>query len=357
MSQYQKRTDRVSQVYDEAFDSLYNSFIEELERKETGDTIQAWLSSPIHSQPINAATGNFYKGINNVLLEKAINNHLYETDLFDNRFIGFAQAKDMNLKMKKGSKAIPVLFYQTERNIESVDESTGEVLNTPQKLANPRRIYHNVFHMSCFENAPPPPQFDNLQSPFARHELIEQFLKNTPAEIVHTTGSKCFYAPDKDKIYMVEPERFKRIEDYYGVALHEKTHASGHPNRLNIATLTANNSDKVSYAKEELRAELGATMLMRKLHIALPLKLDSNYILMYLKQIPQDQRRDCFIDAVYQANRSSDFLIDSAGIRPEIEAFEQEISNIITTDLKQGLEQDRKKDLNISSRSTSFSIA
>lgn len=355
-SKQQKRNDRINQVYDDAFNTLYESFMAELLRSETGDTIQSWLPSPLHSQPINASTGNFYQGINNILLEKVIQQQFHQTDLYDNRFIGFAQAKDMGLKMKKGSKATPVLFYQTDRNSESVDHETGEVTTTKVKLATPRRIYHNVFHLSCFDNAPPPPQFDNLEPPHTKNALVERFLQHTPAEIIHTTGNQCFYSPKKDKIFMVEPDRFKRIEDYYGVALHEMTHASGHPDRLNIATLTADNADKVSYAKEEIRAELGATLLMRKLHISLPLKLDNDYILAYLSQIPEVQRKECFIDALYQASRSSDYLIEQSGIKPEIAAIEQKISTIITTDLKETVEQQHKKERNLSSQSTQFSI-
>ncbi|WP_318515641.1 zincin-like metallopeptidase domain-containing protein [Photobacterium leiognathi] len=354
-SKGQKRSDKVNEVYSKAFTQLYESFVDELTRSEKGDTIQPWLASPLNMQPINAKTGNFYKGINAVMLEQVVRKHTAETGVCDNRFVAFGQAKELGLKMRKGSKSVPVLFYQTERSYEDVDQSTGEVKQVKQKLAAPRRIYHNVFHMSCFENAPPLPDLQDMQSPFERSELVDKFLNQTGADIIHHDGDRCYYKISQDKIYMVEPNRFQRIEDYYGVALHEKIHSAGHESRLNIESLTGGD-DPVLYAKDEIRAEIGATMLLRKLHISLPLKLDSDYIYKYLNDIPREEQAEAFINGVYQASKSSDYLIEQSGMKPEIDAYEQQLSNAITSDLTTALEAEREKDVKLSSENNSISI-
>ncbi|MGO4880940.1 MAG: zincin-like metallopeptidase domain-containing protein, partial [Bryobacteraceae bacterium] len=52
-------------------------------------------------------------------------------------------------------------------------------------------------------------------------------------------------------------EAFKDAPGYYGTALHELAHWTGHPSRLNRPTLQESyRFGDLNYAKEELRAEL-----------------------------------------------------------------------------------------------------
>jgi antirestriction protein ArdC len=100
----------------------------------------------------------------------------------------------------------------------------------------------------------------------------------------------------------------KSAGDYYGTALHEAAHASGHPSRLNRETLNESyRFGDPAYAKEELRAELASVFLMAERGI--PHNPDSHaaYLSSWVNAMKQD-RHEIF-RAARDAHRAADFLI------------------------------------------------
>ena len=71
------------------------------------------------------------------------------------------------------------------------------------------------------------------------------------------------YNLNRDEIVLPERVQFPSANHYYQTALHELGHSTGHPERMNRATLTEGMSEgfgSPAYAKEELRAEISAMM-------------------------------------------------------------------------------------------------
>src|SRR6185312_2673310 len=84
----------------------------------------------------------------------------------------------------------------------------------------------------------------------------EQILQNSGAKILHDQNDSAFYDRVNDLVHLPIKSAFSKPADFYGTALHELAHWSGHPERLNRQTLTSSyRCGDTNYAKEELRAE------------------------------------------------------------------------------------------------------
>src|SRR5216684_3289037 len=87
-------------------------------------------------------------------------------------------------------------------------------------------------------------------------------LTKSGANIAHDPADRAFYSRSQDSIHLPPKDAFKDAAGYYGTALHELAHWTGHPSRLDRPTLTDSyRFGDVNYAKEELRAELASGFL------------------------------------------------------------------------------------------------
>jgi antirestriction protein ArdC len=96
--------------------------------------------------------------------------------------------------------------------------------------------------------------------------------------------------------------------DYYGTALHELAHWTGHPQRLNRETLNESyRFGDLEYAKEELRAELASVFLMAERGI--PHNPDSHaaYVAHWITALRFDKHE--IFRSARDAHRAADLLI------------------------------------------------
>ena len=88
-------------------------------------------------------------------------------------------------------------------------------------------------------------------------------LEDSGVPVRHVAGDRAFYNLNNDEIVLPERVQFPSANHYYQTALHELGHSTGHPERMNRATLIEGIADgfgSPAYAKEELRAEISAVM-------------------------------------------------------------------------------------------------
>ena len=71
-------------------------------------------------------------------------------------------------------------------------------------------------------------------------------------------GNEAYYNPKIDEIHIPKSSQFKDEYSYYATQLHELSHATGHPSRLNRDIINTFGSEE--YAKEELRAEISSSI-------------------------------------------------------------------------------------------------
>ncbi len=156
--------------------------------------------------------------------------------------------------------------------------------------------------------SPLPPTVSS--SPLERISNADAFLTYTGANIRYG-GNRAFYRRDEDFIALPSSEAFidtptsTAQENFYSTALHELTHWSGAPHRLD-RTKGKQFGDK-ECAFEELVAELGAAMLCASLGIVNDPRPDhAHYINNWLHALASDPKY-IFL-AASQAQKAADYL-------------------------------------------------
>lgn len=97
---------------------------------------------------------------------------------------------------------------------------------------------------------------------------------------------------------------FSEADGYYGTALHELAHWTGHPSRCNRPLGRRHGID--AYAFEELVAEMGAAFLCA--HCQLPARLEhASYIDNWLDALKRDKR--LIFVAAGAAQKAADFVL------------------------------------------------
>lgn len=188
--------------------------------------------------------GRLYRGINVWLLASAP---------YASPFWGtFRQIKSKGGSVRKGERGTAVVFWKF---IDGKDKETGE------KVRIPLLRHYVVFNveqtdgldLSAFTVDAPTKSFD----PIARAEEIVSGWSGCPPILYG--GDRACYAPTLDVVRMPARESFRDEPSFYSTLFHELTHATGHESRL--ARTFGESFGTETYAREELVAEFGASML------------------------------------------------------------------------------------------------
>nr|WP_276315814.1 zincin-like metallopeptidase domain-containing protein [Parashewanella hymeniacidonis] len=121
-----------------------------------------------------------------------------------------------------------------------------------------------------------------------RHERAEKILQNSGVPIHHDQYDNAYYSPSTDSIHLPTRNQFETADSFYTVACHEICHSSGHSSRLN-RDMTGRFGDE-SYAKEELRAEIGSLMLGDELQIGHEFGQHAAYVDHWVKVLQDDPK-------------------------------------------------------------------
>jgi antirestriction protein ArdC len=286
------------------YQAVTDRVIAELEQGVT-PWIKPW-SGEADPLPRNLHSKRHYRGINHLVLTLVAATEGYST----NQWLTFKQALDLGAHVRKGEKATSVVFYQ----MQSIElEQTDKVVD-----GETRRIpFLKVFSVFNRDQVDGLGQADSVEPSeiVEADEKAERIMDKSGATIRHG-GFQAFYAPKSDLIYLPTKTSFRDAAGYYSTALHELTHWTGHPSRLD-RNMKGRFGDS-AYALEELIAELSSAFLAAHCRIDGQLQ-HANYIDSWLKVLHRDKRA-IFI-AASQAQKAADYLLLQAGlIDPEQEA-------------------------------------
>jgi antirestriction protein ArdC len=131
-----------------------------------------------------------------------------------------------------------------------------------------------------------------------RHKRAEAVLKASDVEIRHDQADRAFYRPATDKIHLPSRDSFESADTFYSTALHELSHASGHPSRLDRDL--AHPFGSVGYAKEELRAEIASLMIGDELGIGHDPGQHAAYVKSWVQVLKEDPKE------ILRASRDAD---------------------------------------------------
>lgn len=263
--------------------------------------ITPWHPACAPGGPANLVSGHRYRGVNVLLLNLVQAAHAYPS----NRWLTFQQARALGAHVRKGERGCEVVFFK----MLEVDQPSAQ----PHPAGSPKVIpllrSFTVFNAAQVEGLPPPAT--SCESSVDASEPIEaaQRLLNDSGAQIHHGGDQAFYRPANDRIYLPEPGAFVSPERYYGVALHELTHWSGHPTRCDRRLLGRQHIE--AYAFEELIAEMGSAFLCSQVGIHTELQ-HASYIESWLGALRQDKR--LIFSAASAAQKAADYVL---GLQPQ----------------------------------------
>lgn len=278
--------------------------------QEVTDTILAEIErgTPPWRQPWSGGTaaalpqkwdGTDYSGINVVLLWATAAARGFTSS----RWMTFRQAKELGGTVGKGSKSATSIKYGIA---ERVNPATGLTEEVPFARA------YRVFNADQIEGLPaeyyiqrdPARTFDTKTD--AR---LDDWLMSRGADIRITDEPSAYYHLKLDQIHLPRPALFYTPSGYYGTALHELMHWTGHHSRLGRFDGAGEVKGKRDYAFEELVAEIGACMAAVKLGLTPEFTQSAAYVQSWAKVLREDKR--AIFRAAAAAQAAADF------VRPE----------------------------------------
>lgn len=253
--------------------------------------------------PYNGATAQAYRGANVMALMLA--------GYADPRWYGFQQASGLNAQVRKGEQGTLILMpvaieagYDAQG--QPIPKARGGVWSTEPARIEQRVGYkvRTVFNAEQIDGLPP-----RVRTPHAvdRDEHIEALLAGFGVPILHG-GQGAYYALAAHAIHLPMRAAFKSAEGYYATALHEAAHATGHPTLLGrdlsgrFGTLT--------YAEEELRAEMASYIACATLGVAHNLEQHVHYTASWATQFKDEPGRIAV--AAMEAVKIAEFLTQPA---------------------------------------------
>ena len=179
----------------------------------------------------------------------------YFNNYHDNRWMTFKQAQSKGYKIKKGEKGVRLEKYIFKKMEERINPDTGEKEKVEVELKTPMVNTFVVFNAEQMEGVPPMQELKQVE-PSEVWRLADQLIASSECPVKEPPQDHAYYSPKLDEIVLPVRNVFSSPENFTTVLMHEMVHSTGHESRLNRPVLNLFGSPE--YAKEELRAELGA---------------------------------------------------------------------------------------------------
>jgi antirestriction protein ArdC len=241
--------------------------------------------------PRNYQTQRPYRGINTLILGIANMEHGYQSPCWTT----FKAAAAQGAYVRKGEKSTPVVFW---KRIKVEDKATGT-----DKVIPLMRLYP-MFNTDQVDGITwTPSQRDPVDVPVALKQLIADYPN--PPSITHAAGDRAYYQPSTDAITMPLLGQFDTTQGYAETICHELVHSTGHTSRLGRFD---NNhvGHSGDYAKEELVAEIGASMLMQNAGIPVDMPQMGAYVQSWLRALQDDH--SLIVKAAQAAQKAVDHI-------------------------------------------------
>lgn len=279
-------------------EKLINRYIDDLQKGEI-----PWIKPWKVVRDFNPVTNIKYSGMNALKLD-----FIRETlNLKDPRWVTFKQAEKQGWKVKSRKElgdlpilgvpleyAVPLLqtkdkkkkwltwpeFYAINNNLDKAKEELGDF-----KLSIHKKTFYvfNGEHIDGIE-----PFIKNQPKEFKHEQLINDTIQALGVRY-QEFGNQAYYNLKDDEVVTPKKDFFLSEQDYYATVLHELSHSTGHPDRLNRDM--SGKFGSIEYAKEELRAEIGSSFLSETLNLPMSETLvqnHSSYINSWIKILQDD---------------------------------------------------------------------
>jgi antirestriction protein ArdC len=179
--------------------------------------VRPWAQLP-SGVPTNRSSHKAYRGVNFTLLSLEAAVHGYAV----NQWLTYRQALQLGAQVRRGEQGATVVFWQL-RDVES-DDPDAE----PPERRRPFLRAYTVFNVDQVDGLPTAHPVRPVD--WAPEQQAEALLHASGASIRHA-GAQAYYDPATDAIRLPPRSAFAAPAGYYGTALHELTHWTGHEQR------------------------------------------------------------------------------------------------------------------------------
>lgn len=310
---------------------LANRFIAVLE-KDQMEWTKGWQSSEVTS-PFNYVTNSYYKGVNRFVLGITALTEGYE----DPRWVTMVQIQDKKetyhkvekWHLKKGSHGTKVEYWfpydkENKKALTWSEYKTELKSGREMEDFNFFPKYFTVFNASQIEGIEPFQKPENNQN-IQADSFIKTLSESMNVPISFDGNGRAYYSPSTDSIHLPQMEDFISSAEFNGTALHELSHASGHPSRLNRKI--SNGFGSEDYAYEELIAEMSSAFLsvnLKDIDLNSFNRFENNeaYVQSWIQAIKDAP--DVLVKAIKEAERASIYMEYQAKIITEEEYKKQQ---------------------------------
>ena len=246
--------------------------------------------------PRNAATGRSYSGVNILLLWGAVIEHGYETQ----GWLTYRQAQKAGGQVRGGERGTTVVFAD-KFTPKAEQERAAREGEAPGAVPFLKRF--TVFNVDQCEGLE---ALTAAPAPLPERQIVphvEALIAATRADF-RIGGNEAYYAPALDYVRVPPQPAFRQQIDYYRTALHELSHWTGHPTRLNRDQ--SGRFGSKPYGFEELVAELSAAFACAALGVV-PTVRHADYLGAWLAILKEDNR--AIFRAASRASKAADYLL------------------------------------------------
>ena len=295
-------------------------------RREVTDSIIKMLEDGVapwqkpwegSAMPFNPTTERPYRGGNAL--------HLLATGILreytDPRWMTYKQAAEQGWQVRGGEKGTHIEFWDVKERSNEKDGGLDQDSGESSTKENRQRLIHRVYTVFNAKQIDGIPEYQpKHRTPFEAVQAGERILAHSGARIEHDQRDDAFYNRRTDSIHLPPKDAFKDAPGYYGTALHEIAHWTGHPSRLNRSTLSESyRFGDLNYAKEELRAELASVFMAAELGVPHDPANHAAYVGSWIKTLREDKNE--IFRAAHEASAATDFVL-SLDLEVSLETLE-----------------------------------
>ena len=299
-------------------DEFAQKFISILESERPLQWSKEW-STGNYSLPYNGETGRRYSGINRfILMFQAL-----EKNYSDPRYYTFKQVSEMEgCKVRAGEKATAVEYWllwdSKEKRSLTFPQYAQLRRDNPERKEEEFRPYPKtayIFNASQIDGLQPLPQLElpPLEENRLADEVIKTMAENMEVRLIYG-GDEAYYSPTTDTVHLPPQEAFFSTDARIGTTLHELSHATSAPSRLD-RSVVGYREDPDKYAYEELLAEVSSTYVSAAIGASIPDSVIENhlaYVQSWLSQIKEDH--NVLFNAIKEADKIADYMIEKGRV-------------------------------------------
>lgn len=317
-----------------AIEKFADMMIARMEEMKESHWKKGWIDGyGSYGLPQNIVSGTLNGG-NSFFLQLDTAMHGYKMPLY----MTFLQAQNMGLRINKGAESMPVIFWDLlykDQNGKRIDKETLDAMTREERMAldaTPILRVYKEFNVDQTNLAEVNPQkYEQLQQRFMAPEMrddkgmyvnaaIDRMLQRQewicPVQYDQLAPGAS-YSPSKDRIVIpmksqfnisnTPEEVYKDGMEYYSTFLHEATHSTGSPERLN--RIKSKQFGDSQYGHEEYVAEMTAAVVGNSLGFDKRI-LDNNTA--YIQGWIQDLRENpkIILSILSDVNKASNMLLE-----------------------------------------------